>query len=1164
MTKINKMIMNGFKSFGRKTEFLFGDDYNCVIGPNGSGKSNVLDSLCFVLGKSGAKGMRAEKSANLIYNGGKSKKPAPFGEVSIFFDNSKKTFPTEDKEVKVTRVIKPSGQGVYKINDKAVTRQQILDLLGIANINPDGYNIILQGDVIKLIDASPNDKRTMLDEISGISVYEEKKNKALRELEKVDQRLGESEIILKERETHLKELKKDRDHAQKYKDLNDKLIQNKATYCNMQMERKQSKEAELSAQIEKHKAQVDKHNKCIEELRDQIKEWKDGIKSISSEIEQKGEKEQVKLNKEVEKLRVDTNTNNARIGSIQQELQRINQRKDQLQKNLLDLGENIDGYSKKMQDLENSRLDTLKMKESVEEKIAAFKKKHKMEDTEEIDKEMESIDKEAEEKEKEIQKLREEQQELLRQKDRLEFQIQGLDQKLAKVKEVEKEHKTEMQNLKSRKAQLGKLGKELDGLIDDNTQISSKIGTTRTNLFRTEEELAKLRVEEVNVKERMFSNMAVKKIIENKSRLGGVYGTIADLGKVNSRYSQALEVAAGQKINSIVVEDDATAAKCIKYLKTNKFGTATFLPLNKIKEFPKDADAERLRKSKGVQGYAIDLIDFDTKFKKAFSFVFGNTLIVDDIDTARSIGIGKARMATLTGDLTEHSGAMHGGYKQKAKAASFRNADNTKSIDKLENEIGSLRSALNLYENQKEQNEDGIQKLRNEKANLEGDIIMMEKKLHLSSDDTEATMQTKEGLGKELAQVDTRLDKAIESISEINREFAKLKIRKQQLRERITQLRNPRLLAELNAFEQKRQELTEKAMEMQTKITGFESQIKNIFSRDKDNTSKILNDIAKEEEAFKQEITDLKEKIKTQSLDLKEKEEVQKAFSAQFRGLFEKRSKLNEDMIKAEGTISNMQERNRSEEYKLNTFNLETAKIRAELSGLQEEMSRYEGVQLFKSKTEQQLRYEISQCEKMKDDMGNVNMRALEIYDQVQREYESLLEKKTKLVSEKEDVLMLMNEIEGKKKDLFMKTFDAINQNFQKIFLNLSTKGSAFLELENPENPFEGGLLMKVRLRGNKFMDIRSLSGGEKTMTALAFLFSVQEHQPASFYILDEVDAALDKHNSEKLAKLVKSYCDRAQYIVISHNDAVISEASRIYGVSMDEHGISNVTSLQV
>src|SRR3989344_3415116 len=218
MTKINSIILRGFKSFANKTELIFGPKYNVVLGPNGSGKSNILDSLCFVLGKGSTKSLRAEKSANLIYNGGKSKKAAKEGEVSIYFDNTGKTFPTDEAEVKVTRIVRPSGQSIYRINDKARTRQQILELLSLARINPDGYNIILQGDIVRFVEMSGEDRRRVIEQISDISVYEDKKMKALSELEKVEMSLKEAEIILKERHSYLKDLSKEREQAVKYKE----------------------------------------------------------------------------------------------------------------------------------------------------------------------------------------------------------------------------------------------------------------------------------------------------------------------------------------------------------------------------------------------------------------------------------------------------------------------------------------------------------------------------------------------------------------------------------------------------------------------------------------------------------------------------------------------------------------------------------------------------------------------------------------------------------------------------------------------------------------------------------------------------------------------------------------------------------------------------------
>jgi len=229
-TRINRMVMQGFKSFAKHTEILFGGNFNCVLGPNGAGKSNVLDALCFVLGKSSSRDMRAEKSANLIYNGGKAKKPAKHGEVSIYFDNTSGVFPTEEKEVKITRIVRESGQSIYKINDKAMARQQITNLLSLAKIDPDGYNIILQGDIVKFVEMHPEERRTLIEDIAGISIYEEKKHKAMLELEKVEQHLRETELILTERGTYLRELKKDRDQALKYKEMNDNIKKNKASF----------------------------------------------------------------------------------------------------------------------------------------------------------------------------------------------------------------------------------------------------------------------------------------------------------------------------------------------------------------------------------------------------------------------------------------------------------------------------------------------------------------------------------------------------------------------------------------------------------------------------------------------------------------------------------------------------------------------------------------------------------------------------------------------------------------------------------------------------------------------------------------------------------------------------------------------------------------------
>ncbi len=1156
------MVMRGFKSFAKHTELVFNSEFNCCLGPNGSGKSNILDALCFVLGKSSAKSMRAEKSSNLIYNGGKSKKPAKEGEVSIYFDNSNKRFPTNDPEVKVTRIVRQNGQSVYKINDKTRTRQEIVDLLSLAKIDPDGYNIILQGDITRFVEMHPVERRMLIEEISGISIYEEKKQKALNQLQKVEERLKEAEIVLAERKTYLKELKKDHDQAQKFKDMGDKISQSQASLLKMQIDKKEKEKSEFQANLEKTKQELNKINEKIGQLKQLNIENKQEIENTSKEIEEKGEVEQVSLNKEIETLKIDLTKKNSRVETLDTELTKIGKRRQDLKNSLKDTDQKISELKTQKEETEKQMQEIEKQKKGLTERISIFRDKNKLQELAGVEKNIEEIDKKAEEFQKEINELREQQHNLIRQKDLLEHQISTIDDQIKKVGEVEKEHKKEIDALKSRRDDFKKTTLELNKSLNEDSSLAVQIDNKRTKLSGAREELAKLQARSTTINETAKSDAAVKKILEKKGQ--GIYGTISELGEVSSKYSLALEIAAGPRLKSIVVEDEKIAAEQIKYLKQNKLGIATFIPLSKIKAKPINEGIKQLSKSKGAYGCAIDLIKFNPKFQKVFQYIFSDTLVIDNIDVARRLGIGQAKMVTLDGDLAELSGVMQGGYRKKRPGMGFTEKEISSDIEKYQKEMLDLENTLEVLEKRRKENEENITSLRQKKANLEVDILKVEKTLHLEPTDLEISKTKKQELIENSEKLQKEIDKVVNKISETNKGLANNRIEKQTLKNKTAQLRNPELLAELAAFEEKRNQINEELARLNGEIKNIGIQVNTIHLKEKEKVQQILKQILKEEDEFKTEIDYTKKEAKEKEAELKKKELVAKDFHSKFRALFEKRSKISEEITKNESIISSKIDDSRKVEIRLNTLTLKHAEIASELSGLQQEFQQYEGVQLLASRTEEQLKYEISKFEKMKSEIGTVNMRALEIYDNVEKEYDSLLEKKDTLVKEKEDVMKMMQEIEGKKTDLFMKNLDVVNNNFKNIFSQLTTKGDANLELENNQNPFEGGLGVKVRITGQKFLDIRSLSGGEKTLTALAFIFSIQEHEPASFYILDEVDAALDKRNSEKLAKLVAKYAEKAQYIIISHNDGVISEASNLYGVSMDEHGISKVVSLKV
>jgi chromosome segregation protein len=1163
MTRINRVSIQGFKSFAHKTDIVFSNKFNCILGPNGSGKSNIGDALCFVLGRLSAKSMRAEKASNLIFNGAKDKKPASLGMVEIEFSNESKIFPLETPEVVINRTITKDGTSIYRINGKKKTRSEIVDLLGMSRINPDGYNIILQGDITRFVTMSPLERRKIIEEISDVAVYEERKHKATLELTKVEEKLNSAEIILTERKTHLKELKKDRDQALKFKELKNRIDSNKATFLYSQIEEREKERSQFDSEVSKHQEKISKSEEKIVKMKEEIAQKKEKIAKINSEIEQKGEKEQLKVHRDIEDIKVDIAKEKTRVSTLKDEINKIRQRRDQFRQELKELEDKTSSYSKNQSEQQNLLLRRQKEQEQIEKSIAEFRKKHKIESSNEIESEIESKDKLIEQKQEDIQKIRLSQQELLREKDKLEYQLESIDERIRKVKEVEQENKEQVKKLQQLKANFKNATLRLNKLLEQDSSFAAQLANARRSLVELQEKQAKLNAKTLSIEAGLASNNALKAILDNRSRFKGVHGTIAELGQVKKDYALSLETAASNKMNHIVVDSDDTAAECIKYLKNNKLGTASFIPLNKIKSLPITADDKSLLKKKGAIDFAINLISYSSKYEKAFSYVFGNTLIVEDIDIAKSIGVGRIKMATLDGNAVEISGVMKGGFITRKASLGFKEKDTAEELEKVESELGQQQSIISNIEDKRLANEQEISSLRNLKGEMEAEIITLEKTLHLETSDLEASSDLKKEICSRLKEIETSLEGIQKSINSINHELAEAKTLKQNLRAKVNELRDPKLLAQLSAFEESKQKCREDILRLESDLKNSRSQVDQLLSPEKEKILGILKQHDKEEISFDKEIKDLSQSVQKKEKDLQVKENESKEFYSKYKELFNIREKINSDINAAENNIESIRDSSRTSERELNLVSLKNAEIKAKMAALQEEMARYKDVPILKNKDPAELKQEINKFEVMLAQMSAVNMKALEIYEQVETEYNKLVEKKDSLIKEKTDVLTLMNEIETKKKENFMKTFNQANENFQRIFSNLFKKGKAYLELENPDNIFEDGLNIMVKLTGNRYLDLKSLSGGEKTLTALSFIFAIQEYQPASFYILDEIDAALDKHNSETLAKLIGNYSHNAQYIVISHNDSLISEADTLFGISMNE-GVSKVTSLKI
>jgi chromosome segregation protein len=734
-----------------------------------------------------------------------------------------------------------------------------------------------------------------------------------------------------------------------------------------------------------------------------------------------------------------------------------------------------------------------------------------------------------------------------------------------KIEGLKKEHKKEINELESKKDEFKKATLLLNNLLNEDSKISLEIGELKKKSISLRERLESLKIKSESIKQSQAFDVSLKKVLELKSKYPGIYGKISDLATTQAKYSAALDATAGSSMNYIVVDNDQTATICIKYLKENKLGSAVFIPLNKIRYTEPNPDQRKLLATNGAIDFAINLVKCDPKFKNAFKFIFGSTIVVNDIDVSRRIGIGKIRMVTLDGDLTETSGLMRGGFNKTKRVSGFKSEEFSKEIEELEVEVQKTDSHISKLAREKDELESKISELRNTKASLEGEIIKLGKSLYLDENTLDVSSSKVDIIKKEAKRVDNELSSVVGKISELNRKLAGLKIEKQKLKDSISKMKDPAKVAELTTYEETLRKLEREIFEKEP-ILKLEKDKIEAYKKEVEDSKQAIKDIDKEDSKLAKELNELSKRIESINKEISQKEGKAEKFYVEFKELFEKRSKLEKENQTIDNEINTIFSESRGLEQKYNLLSLQIVQIESENSNLEKQLEPYGKIELIKNPDEEQIKKEIARFEMLVESIGTVNMKALEIYDLAEGEYNKFLDKKKTLESEREDVLKLIKSLEDKKKEKFFEIFEKTNDNFKKMFSELSTKdSSAYLELENPESPFDGGMNLKVKISGNRYLDLRSLSGGEKSLTALAFIFSVQEFEPASFYVLDEVDSALDKKNSEKLAQLIKKYSKRAQYVVISHNDEMISEGDLLFGASMDKATLtSKIISVKV
>ena len=957
MAHIKKLVMHGFKSFPRKTEVPFTQGINVILGPNGSGKSNVSDAICFVLGRLSIKSMRAAKASNLIFLGTKAASPAKEASVEIVFDNSQKTFSLDSKEISIKRIVRKNGQSIYKINNETKTRQEVLSLLAQAGIDPQGFNIVLQGEIQNFVRMQPEERRKVIEEVSGISVYESRKEKSLKELEKTEDRLKEVSSILRERTSYLNNLEKERQQALRAKKLEEDIKKFRASMIHSDLMKKKKETEKIVSEIEKRNSGIGKIKKAISEIKSEIARNEENIKSINDKIQKSAGLEQEALNNEIANLRAEMAGLNVKLESHESKLSDFEREKTEIQNQIRETESSL-------RELKSESLQSLE----AEKKAKAIEKKKN-----------------------EFEKIEEQ---------RKKFYM--LKSELKSLKELTQD-KTSL--LKNHETESGFLVRQIENLsigLFDSRATGEKLSQLKTSL------------------------------LEKRDALSNILGKEIELEKTTS-------------INESEIENQ-----------------------NKLLEKISKLDICPVCKSKVTPEH------------------------MEEIKSEIA-----PKMNSLKKEI-EHSDRELKTIYQKKEIL-------TQDIEQITENISKTESDLNKISN------------------------INEKKSQISSlhEKTETVRQDL----SQLAKRKTSLEKNLDEFSNVETRYETLKLEIQDI-----SLRTRETVDSEVGFKQR-------------EVSRLKISLKQIVSEEKD---------------LKEEFQSLQKTIKEKEEILVKKKNQEEQLSQRFRKMISDRDSLQSRVREKESeTMTKQNELHRAEQ-ETNDLKIEKARVDAETENLETEMLEFPNVEIIRAGKDV-LSQRLARAQEILSRLGTVNFRSLEVYDSIKKEYDSIREKSETISKEKEGILKIIHEIDIKKKKAFVQTLNQLNELFSRNFSQLSTKAQVSLEIENRKDPFEpgSGVQIIVKTGHGKYFDVKSLSGGEQTLVALSLIFAIQEYRPYYFYLLDEIDAALDKRNSERLAGLLNKYMQKGQYIVITHNDEVINRATTLYGVSMHD-GVSKIISLKI
>lgn len=1164
--------IDGFKSFAEKIKLDFTMGITSIVGPNGSGKSNILDAILWVLGEQSYKNIRAKESSDVVFSGGKNKKARTTAQVSLYIENTERELQIDDDTVKVTRKINKKGENEYYLNDNRCRLKDINELFLDTGVGKSAYSVIGQGKVERIIGASNKEIKSIIEEAASIKKIKLRKEESLKKMARVEDEIEKINLIVNELEENRERLGKQAKKAIQFKSLEKEKNQlKKGIYSyeleeNIQLLEKLGREKEeLGREIQETEKELSQEVKTLEELNNKSITLNQEIGVMTNE--------NVEIKKILDKLVNDKTLYQERIKGYKREVVIKDELKASSEEKGINEKKELESLVKEMEALESEikglQGDHLKFNDLISEKE---EEKNKLEVEIEVQKEyimnsevgrlkliaeLENSEKRSQTTEKKILELKEEGALYKDNIKKLEKRAQETSKKRENLeKEIEKIDKT----IEEAEEEIEKISEEINKKYNLKKEADYNLGRYKAKL----ENLKKLDANN----EGFFKG--VKEVLNGN--IEGVEGAVIELLEIPEQFEKAIEVGAGGLLQDVVVRNSGIAKKCINYLKEKKGGRASFLAFDNIKTF----GGKRSVKGEGkILGYGNNLVSFNEKYSKIMEFVLGNLLVVEDMDTALMVSkkkIHSGNIVTLSGELVSGSGRITGGQQLKsASSIIFERKKEIKKLTTLTNQLSSqlekiiqeeksLEERMESYENkleniddQRDSLEDRLKEARSQEKDIEHDLGKEGKKLRITEMEIKEELTYINQYTKQVATASNKKEEIEKFLEETKKKTTETRERLVEVKKEIEEINSNYSGVKvnfLNKEEKKRQLLKEIDRKKETlallkeEIEKYKNEIVELEEREEKLEKKLI-DIEKVyiEENKKYEDDFLEIKRKTQ-----EKEETEKNEKKWITLIKGKEKTLYKKEISLNTLIENFEE-----------INGRVVNLKVRL----EDLIEVEELKLTKSIKEEKER--LRKLEVRLSGFGGVNLLAIEEYEEAEKKYQFLLGQRNDLVSSKKSLLDLVREIEKTIENQFYIAYKEINKNFNQMCRELVNNSVGKLKLVDSENIAESGIDLLVKYPNKKTQSITLLSGGEKSMVAIAFIMALFMYKPSPFTFFDEIEAALDEINIKKLIGKLKEFTDKSQFILITHNKETMRRSDTLYGVTMNKAlGESKVLSVKV